>query len=158
MAPLAESGEVIVFDHPAFGLTERSLPGNWGGENPYSPESRASLTMALMDRLGVGKAVLVGHSAGGTIAVLTALRYPERIKALVLVTLAVYASGSPLDRLHPLLHTPQMRRLGPLPVRSISTWGEAIIRTAWYDPSEITPGVLTGYKEPYRNAGAGDHR
>jgi pimeloyl-ACP methyl ester carboxylesterase len=26
--------------------------------------------------------------------------------------------------------------------------GKAIIRTAWHNPSEITPGVLTGYKKP----------
>lgn len=37
--PLSEIGTVIAFDRPAFGLTERPLPGEWPGENLYSPEA-----------------------------------------------------------------------------------------------------------------------
>jgi pimeloyl-ACP methyl ester carboxylesterase len=148
MAPLAEMGTVIAFDRPAFGLTERPMPGEWGAENPYTPEAQADLTVALLDELGVDKAVLVGHSAGGTIAVLTALRYPERVEALVLVDAAIYTQGGTPSWLRPLLLTPQVRRLGPLLVRSIVRWGEAVIRTAWDDPDKITVELLSGYKKP----------
>lgn len=91
--PLSDLGTVIAFDRPAFGLTGRPLPGDWTGENPYSPETRPDLTVSLMDKLGVEKAVLVGHSAGGTVAVHTALRHPDRVEALVLVAPAVYDGG-----------------------------------------------------------------
>jgi pimeloyl-ACP methyl ester carboxylesterase len=144
---LAEVGTVISFDRPAFGLTTRPLPEEWNGENPYSPDAQADLTVALLDELGVGTAVLVGHSAGGTIAVLTALRYPERVEALVLVDAAVYTHGPP-GWLRPLLLTPQMRQLGPLMVRSLVRFGEAAIRTAWNDPDIITSELLSGYKKP----------
>jgi len=40
MEPLSEVGMVVAFDRPAFGLTERPMPGEWGEENPYSPEAR----------------------------------------------------------------------------------------------------------------------
>jgi len=148
MEPLAEVGTVIAFDRPAFGLTARPMPGEWSGENPYSPEAQAALTVALLDGLAVERALLVGHSAGGTIAVLTALRHPERVEALVLVDAAIYTEGGTPGWVRPLLLTPQMRRLGPLLVRSIARGGEAVIRIAWNDPDRIAPEMLSGYKKP----------
>jgi pimeloyl-ACP methyl ester carboxylesterase len=148
MDPLGEAGTAIAFDRPAFGLTERPMPGEWEGESPYSPEAQAELTVALMDELGVEKAVLVGHSAGGTIALLTALRHPERVEALVLEDAAVYENTGTPEWMGPLLRTPPMGRLGPLLVRSITLWGEAAIRTAWSDPDKITIELISGYKKP----------
>jgi len=148
MEPLAEVGTVIAFDRPAFGLTARPMPGEWSGENSYSPEAQADLTVALLDGLAVERALLVGHSAGGTIAVLTSLRHPERVEALVLVDPAIYTEGGTPVWLRALLSTPQMRRLGPLLVRSIVRWGEAVIRIAWNDPDRIAPEILSGYNKP----------
>ena len=86
MPPLAEFGTVIAYDRPAFGFTERPLPAEWKGNiNPYRSSSQPEILIGLMDELGIEQAVLVGHSAGGRVAVLTALTYPERISALVLV-------------------------------------------------------------------------
>jgi len=146
--PLGDVGTVMAFDRPAFGFTERPMPGEWSEQNPYSAEAQADLTVALMDELGVEKAVLIGHSAGGTIAVLTALRHPERVEALVLEDAAIYQQGGTPGWLRPLLLTPQMGRLGPLMVRSIVRWGEAVIRTAWDDPEKITLELVSGYKKP----------
>jgi pimeloyl-ACP methyl ester carboxylesterase len=146
--PLSQIGSVIAFDRPAFGLTERPLPGDWSGENPYSPEAQADLTVALLDELGLERAVLIGHSAGGTIALLTALRHPERVQALVQVGAAVYEGGGTPGWLRPLLRTPQMRHLGPLLVRSIGARGQDLIRSAWHDPGKITPQIVAGYKKP----------
>jgi pimeloyl-ACP methyl ester carboxylesterase len=148
MAPLGEVGAVVAFDRPAFGLTERPMPGEWQGESPYTPKAQVALTVALMDALGIQKAVLVGNSAGGTIAVLTALRHPERVEALVLVDAAIYAGGGSPAFLRPLLRTPQMRRLGPLFARAIKNWGEDFGRSAWHDPAKLTPKIWAGYKKP----------
>ena len=148
MLPLSEVATVIAFDRPAFGLTSRPLPGDWNGANPYAPEAQADLTAALMDELDVERAVLVGHSAGGTIAVLTALRYPERVQALVLVDAAIYGQTGTPAWFRPLLLLPQTRRLGPLLVRSITRWGEAAIQAAWSDPDKITLEIISGYKKP----------
>jgi pimeloyl-ACP methyl ester carboxylesterase len=152
MDPLAsDAHRVIAFDRPAFGLTERPMPGEWQAESPYSPEAQADLTASLMNALGIERAVLVGHSAGGTTAVLTALRHPERVERLVLVDAAIYQGGNPLPGwLSPLLRTPQMRRLGPLFVRSIQAWGEEFGRSAWHDPSGFTAEIWEGYTRPLR--------
>ncbi len=93
--------------------------------------------------------VLVGNSAGGTVAALTALQYPERVRALVLVDAAIYAHGERFPSwLRPLLRSPQLRRLGPLYVRSIREWGIEFGRSAWHDPSQITDEIWDGYTRP----------
>jgi len=149
IGPLAESHTVVAFDRPGFGLTERPLPGEWEGQSPYSPEAQADLTVALMDELGIDRAVLVGNSAGGTVAALTALRYPERVEALVLVDPAIYQGGMQFPGVvRWLLGTPQARRLGPLFVRSIRDWGLEFGRSAWHDPSKITDEIWDGYTKP----------
>lgn len=40
-------------------------------------------TVAILDRLGIGRAVLVGNSRGGQIAFDTAIAYPDRVVAVV---------------------------------------------------------------------------
>jgi pimeloyl-ACP methyl ester carboxylesterase len=149
MDPLAEQATVVAFDRPAFGLTERPMPAEWQGQSPYSPEAQADLTVGLMDELGIGQAILVGNSAGGTTAMLVALRHPERVEALVLVDAAIYSGGSPFPGwVRPLLTSPQMRRLGPLFARAIQQWGEEFGRSAWHDPSQFTADIWEGYTRP----------
>jgi len=152
MDPLAERAAVVAFDRPAFGLTERPMPGEWQGQSPYSPEAQADLTVGLMDELGIDRAILVGNSAGGTTAMLTALRHPERVQALVLVDAAIYSGGSRFPSwVRPLLASPQMRRLGPLFARAIQRWGEEFGRSAWHDPSQFTPEIWQGYTRPLQS-------
>ncbi|MFZ5883603.1 MAG: alpha/beta fold hydrolase [Chloroflexota bacterium] len=148
--PLSQYGTVIAYDRPAFGLTERPL--TWEGENPYSQGAQVELVIGLMDALGVERAILVGNSAGGTIAMLTALKYPQRVQSLILVDPAVYAGDGAPAWIRPLLRTPQMRHLGPLFARQIQTRGPELIELAWHDPSKITPEILEGYKKPLRLA------
>ncbi len=144
--PLAEYGTVIAYDRPAFGLTERPL--EWEGENPYSQDAQVELVIGLMDALGVEKATLVGNSAGGTVSMLTALKYPERIESLILVDPAVYAGGGAPAWIRPVLGTPQMRHLGPLFARQIQAQGVEFIKTAWHDPRKISQATFDGYQKP----------
>ena len=146
MEPLADYGRVIAFDRPGFGLTERPL--QWEGQNPYSPEAQVELTIGMMDELGLKKAILIGNSAGGNTAAQTALRYPGRVAALILVDPAIDLDGGSPAWLKPLLTTPQARRVGPLFVRSIRDWGLDLARTAWHDPSKISPEIWDGYARP----------
>lgn len=156
--PLSQIGTVMAFDRPAFGLTERPTPpfippaggGDRGGvgESPYSAEAQVELTIGLLDELGAEKAILVGNSAGGTIAMLTALAYPQRVQALVLLDPAVYDHGSSLGLIRLLANTPQLQRIGPLVARRIRGWGMDFARSAWHDPSKITAEVWEGYTKP----------
>lgn len=144
--PLSQYGTVIAYDRPAFGLTER--PMQWEGESPYSQTSQIELLIHLMNTLRIEKAILVGNSAGGTISMLTALKYPERVQALILVDPAVYEGGGAPEWILPLLNTPQMNHLGPLFARQIQTRGPEIVQMAWHDPSKITHEIMEGYAKP----------
>jgi pimeloyl-ACP methyl ester carboxylesterase len=148
--PIAEMGTVLAYDRPAFGLTERSL--EWEGDNPYSPEANQELLVGLLDYFGVERAIFVGNSAGGTLAMQAALKFPERFEALVLVDPAIYTGGGAPSWIRPLLATPQMRRLGPLFVQRIFSSSERLIEMAWHDPSRIPPQTLEGYQRPLQLA------
>ena len=62
------------------------------GQSDPLPEPRdpdymhreADLVPQVMDALGISRASLLGHSDGGSIALIAAARYPERIAALIL--------------------------------------------------------------------------
>ena len=148
--PLSEMGTVLVYDRPAFGLTERPL--DWEGQNPYSPQANRDLLAGLLDHFGREKAVLVGNSAGGTLAVQAALEFPGRIEALVLVDPAIYTGGGAPSWIRPLLATPQMRRLGPLFVQWAFSSSERLIGMAWHDPGKINQEILEGYERPLQLA------
>ena len=48
-------------------------------------EDFSSDLIALMDHLKLDKAILCGLSMGGHISLQTAIRYPERVKSLILI-------------------------------------------------------------------------
>ncbi|HEX7541520.1 MAG TPA: alpha/beta hydrolase [Anaerolineales bacterium] len=148
MEPFSQHGMVIAYDRPAFGLTER--PMTWTGENPYSPQASVDLLLGLLDHFNVQKAILVGNSAGGTVAMQFTLRHPDRVQALILVDPAVYEGGGGPSWLRPFYNTPQMNHLGPLFVRSIQKSGLDLIRMAWYNPSKITQETWDGYTKPLK--------
>ena len=155
MEPLSRSGRVIAYDRPAFGLTNRPMDGNWTGTNPYSVQGNVELLDGLMDELGVEKAIIVGNSAGGEVAVAYAIEHPERVQGLVLADPAVGGGGHggwlPQWAL-PVMALPQMRHIAPLLVRTIADeMGNDSIRMVWHDPSRITPEVYEGYRKPLRS-------
>jgi pimeloyl-ACP methyl ester carboxylesterase len=138
---LGAYGLVLAYDRPAFGLTERPLPGDWEpGANPYGPGAQRDLALALLDAYGVERAVLIGHSAGGALALELALAAPERVAGVVLIGAAVVRGGGAPAWSRPLLSTPQMSRLGPLLMRQFAgAPGAGFLRAAYADPSRLDP-------------------
>lgn len=106
------------------------------------------LLLGLLDHFGVERAILVGNSAGGTVAMNFTLQHPDRVQALILVDAAVYGGGGAPRAVRWLLRTPQMRHLGPLIARQIQSRGPQLIELAWYDPSRIPAESLALYKKP----------
>jgi len=147
--PLSADGMAIAYDRPAFGLTER--PINWEGTNPYTQEGNIDLLIGLMDAMGIQQAILVGNSAGGTLATAFTLAYPERVQALIQVNAAIYQTRPDSPLLGLLLQTPQMDHIGPLITRRLAgEQGDAFIRNAWSDPTpvETNPEIIAGYRKP----------
>jgi len=81
VAPVfAEKGfHVLAVDLLGFGFSDKP---SWFD---YSIASQARMIERLMDRLGIGRATLVGSSYGGAVASSLALDYAERVEKLVLV-------------------------------------------------------------------------
>ncbi len=150
MDDFAAYGRVIAFDRPGYGLSQRLLPGDWSGENPYTAESQARQIVRLMDVMGVEKAILVGNSAGGTMSVFTYLSHPDRVEALILLDPAIYSGGGAPAFVRPLLGTPQMRHVGPLISRTLVSDPSGLLDLAWHDPSRVTPDILAGYAKAYQ--------
>jgi pimeloyl-ACP methyl ester carboxylesterase len=149
MEPLSAYGQVIAYDRPAFGLTERLL--DWDDVNPYSEEGNINLLLGLMNAFDIEQAILVGNSAGGTLATAFTLAYPERVQALIQVDAAIYQTMPTSPLLSWLLRTPQMDHIGPLIARRLAGGqGDAFLNSAWYDPSplEVNPEIIAGYRRP----------
>jgi pimeloyl-ACP methyl ester carboxylesterase len=72
---------VIAFDARGHG---RSSPA--GGPPDYTYDELMADALAVLDAEGVDRAALVGQSMGSATAVALALRHPERVSALVVVT------------------------------------------------------------------------
>ena len=79
MPELARKVRVLAVDLPGFGLSDR-VPGD------YSPEGLADDLAAFLDRRGVARVSVVGQSWGAAIALAFALRHPDRLDRLVLMS------------------------------------------------------------------------
>lgn len=151
MEPLSEVGTVIAYDRPAFGLTER--PMNWVGDNPYTQESNIALMLGLMDAMAIEEAILIGNSAGGTLATAFTLAHPDRVQALIEVGAAIYQTIPSSPLLNWLLTTPQVDHIGSLISRRLAgRQGNAFLESAWYDPGklEVNPEITSGYRTPLK--------
>ena len=144
---VAETATVIAFDRPAFGMTSRPLPSKTT-EVSYTPEAQSDLLITLMDKLGFKKAVLIGNSTGGTIALLTALRRPESIEGLVLADAMIY-SGYATSEV-PSFIKPALKAMSPLFARlmkvMITRLYDRLIRAMWYNKERLGSDVITAFR------------
>ena len=76
---LASHFRVIAYDHRGTGRSDRALP------ETVTVDDLASDILALMDALGLPKAHLIGHAAGGVAGLALALSAPWRLGKLVVV-------------------------------------------------------------------------
>lgn len=129
---------VIRFDIPGFGLTGPHP------EQDYRMSRYTEFVNAMLDALKVDKAIVGGNSLGGEIAWNTAVDYPKRVSALILVD----AAGYPLElRDIPigfkLAATPWLKPIttNTLP-RAVT---EASVKNVYGDPSKVTPELVDRY-------------
>ena len=76
----AKSYRVITFDRPGFGHSERPRGTVW------TPEAQAELIYKALERLGVSRSIVLGHSWGASVAIAFALQYPDAVRKLVLAS------------------------------------------------------------------------
>jgi pimeloyl-ACP methyl ester carboxylesterase len=83
---LAKTHRVVRFDLPGSGLSGPDPTGD------YRDARTMEILLALLDRLGIAKAHVVGHSIGGRISWTFAARHPQRVDRLVLLSPDGFAS------------------------------------------------------------------
>ncbi|PAP95614.1 alpha/beta fold hydrolase [Mesorhizobium wenxiniae] len=71
---------VIAFDRPGFGHSKRPRSRIW------TAEAQAELIEAALGKIGVSKAIVLGHSWGCSVAVALALKSPSLVAGLVLAS------------------------------------------------------------------------
>ena len=143
---LKSSRRVIRFDLPGFGLTGPSPDGN------YSIDNAMRLLIAMLDHLGIKRAVLGGNSLGGVIAWRTALEYPARVERLILVDSGGYpaaSSSTPLGFYLAKLPTIDWMVRNTLP-RTLVAQG---LRHAYADQTKVTPELIDQYRDLLRREG-----
>lgn len=104
VAPLLTENNfhVIAVDLIGFGFSAKP---SWFD---YTILSQARVMERLMNRLGIGAAIIVGSSYGGAVAATLALDYAERVEKLVLVD----AVCNDEAKNHPILRLAAVRGLG----------------------------------------------
>jgi pimeloyl-ACP methyl ester carboxylesterase len=102
---MCKEARVTAVDRPGHGLSQR--PRFVG-----TPRDQAGQIAAGLDRLGVGPAVVVGHSFGALVALALAERFPRRVAALVLVSPLVFPEPRLLE--HGLIAPRSIPVVGPL--------------------------------------------
>ena len=74
---LAENRRVLIFDRPGFGYSERP-GGDW-----FNPAQQAAAIHQAATQLGVERAVVLGHSYGGTVALRFGLDFPAMTAKII---------------------------------------------------------------------------
>ena len=77
---LARNHRVILIDRPGHGWSERP-----GGDADAALARQAALVAQVLDRLGVSRAIILGHSFAGAVVTAFALSFPQRVAGLALL-------------------------------------------------------------------------
>ncbi|SDM59950.1 alpha/beta fold hydrolase [Allokutzneria albata] len=89
---LADAGRFVIrYDHRDTGRSTTDEPGH----PSYTEEALTNDPLGLLDALRVRRAHVVGLSSGGGIAQELAVRCPERIASLTVMSTTFYAPGGP---------------------------------------------------------------
>ncbi|MBU3738904.1 MAG: alpha/beta hydrolase [Rhodoferax sp.] len=119
--------------HHGWNVLALDLPGHCrsGGEPPGSVEQAAQGVLALLDALGLQRAVLAGHSFGSLVALEAAGQAPERVPQLVLV-----GTAAPMRVSDALLQASQDE-----PMRALEMVNQFSRSTLAPPPSALGPGT-----------------
>jgi pimeloyl-ACP methyl ester carboxylesterase len=92
--------DLLFLDRPGHGYSQRGGP-----ENAW-PDGQAHAIARLMEKRGIGKAIIVGHSFGGAIAASFALEHPEKTAGLLFLAPATHPWPGGVDWYYDLARMP----------------------------------------------------
>ena len=71
-------------DHTTIVFDQRGTGNSPARGTDFSTERLAADAIAILDHLGIERAIVAGHSNGGRVSQMIAIRYPERVDKLIL--------------------------------------------------------------------------
>ena len=86
LAEMAKAHKVVAFHFQGHGLSKES-------SRPWSFEVFADDVAALMDHLGIKQANVMGYSSGALVALQTAIRHPQLVDKLIVISTAFRSDG-----------------------------------------------------------------
>ncbi|MDU0363672.1 alpha/beta hydrolase [Rhizobium sp. 25PS6] len=90
-AALEGRAEMLFVDRPGHGYSERGGP-----ENAF-PSGQADAIARLMEKRGIEKAIIIGHSFGGAITAAFGLRHPDKTAGLLFLAPATHPWPGGID-------------------------------------------------------------
>lgn len=144
MPLFARDHRVIAVDLKGYGYSERSVATG------LSATDQVAMLHALLGKLGVDRAIFVGHSMGGGVVQRFAAMHPEMVEAAVLAASVDTERQRRVRNLAPgAILRPLLPYLGKFATNRI-------LRASYHDDSLLTPEVADEYKRPGRIAGSMD--
>jgi pimeloyl-ACP methyl ester carboxylesterase len=140
---LARRAHVVLVDMKGFGSAPKPDDGRYG------PDDQAQLVHHMIRQRDLGRATLVGHSLGGAVSLMTALRLRDdgegRLRGLVIVGGAAYR-----QKLPPFVFMARHRRLSLAVFRLLGARRvvRTVLRTIVYDRSMVKESQVEGYAHP----------
>ncbi len=134
---LAMQYRVILYDLPGFGLTGPDPTGD------YSDSRSIAVLKALLERLDVRQATLIGNSMGGKLAWQFAAAYPALVDKLVLISPDGFAS--PGFEYEKPVDVPFAMRLLPYVLPKLLV--RASLAPAFGDRARLSDAVVTRYRD-----------
>ncbi len=144
--PLSKYGKVLTIDVPGFGLTER-VDKNKVSFNPYSRDGQVEVIKIFLEKKGIKKVILLGHSMGGGIATYFTIKYPEFVEKLIIEDGAIFEEGGPPYFVSTLLRTFIGKILWPMLVKPLVGQISKLLDIAYYNKSIINDEFIEGYKK-----------
>jgi pimeloyl-ACP methyl ester carboxylesterase len=139
---LAAEYRVVALDLKGFGFTAKPAGGD------YRVEAQAALVVGLMDALKVERAVLVGSSLGGGVALAAAIDYPERVGGLVLVGSAAFTDPRGASLAPSYVNWPYVGAA----VAALALTSDGLVRDglrkSFHDQSKVTDERVAAYYLP----------
>jgi non-heme chloroperoxidase len=86
--------------HRVLAVTQRGHGDASRPQDGYGLPDLSGDVLALLDVLGIDRAVIVGHSMGSAVSLRFAVDHPRRVRGLVLIGAAASARGTPKAREH----------------------------------------------------------
>lgn len=138
---LKRSCRCVVPDHMGMGKSDK--PQNY----PYTLSQHIDNLVALVSELSLKDITLVVHDWGGAIGMGFAVRYPQKVRRLILFNTAAFLS----EKIPMRLSLFRMPGFGALAIRGFNAFALAAINMACKNRERMTDEVKAGYLAPYNN-------